>query len=222
MNVRDKPYPVVDLVIETFGDWLKHRRELKEMCEMDDASSDQIASDLRISSADLEQLVRQGPHAADELPKMLRALGIGQADWRAPRRSCCATWSASAPCATTSADAATSSPPAPPARTTKNIAAMPRPLTVWVRTRKADNLRHKAMKMARPIWLQISIAVVVTLVALSARAPAQCERRHAPALESASAGHRLAEAWCTDCHSIEAATAGAKRPRRPMTSSTIS
>ena len=80
MNVQDKPYPVVDLVIETFGDWLKHRRELKEMREMDAASFDQIASDLRISSADLEQLVRQGPHAADELPKMLRALGIDQAD----------------------------------------------------------------------------------------------------------------------------------------------
>ena len=80
MNVQDKPYPVVDLVIETFGDWLKHRRELKEMREMDAVSFDQIASDLRISSADLEQLVRQGPHAADELPKMLRALGIDQAD----------------------------------------------------------------------------------------------------------------------------------------------
>ena len=80
MNVRDKPYPVVDLVIETFGDWLKHRRELKEMREMDAASFDQIAGDLRISSADLEALVRRGPHAADELPKMLRALGIDQAD----------------------------------------------------------------------------------------------------------------------------------------------
>ena len=80
MNVQDRPYPVVDFVIETFGDWLKHRRELKEMREMDAASFDQIASDLRISSADLEQLVGQGPHAADELPKMLRALGIDQAD----------------------------------------------------------------------------------------------------------------------------------------------
>jgi hypothetical protein len=79
MTVQDKPYPVVDLVIETFGDWLKHRRELKEMREMDAASFGQIASDLRISSADLEALVRQGPHAADELPKMLRALGIDQA-----------------------------------------------------------------------------------------------------------------------------------------------
>ena len=80
MTVQEKPYPVVDLVIETFGDWLKHRRELKEMREMDATSFNQIAGDLRISSADLEALVRQGPHAADELPKMLRALGIDQAD----------------------------------------------------------------------------------------------------------------------------------------------
>jgi hypothetical protein len=80
MTVQEKPYPVVDLVIETFGDWLKHRRELKEMREMDAANFNQIAGDLRISSADLEALVRRGPHAADELPKMLRALGIDQDD----------------------------------------------------------------------------------------------------------------------------------------------
>jgi hypothetical protein len=80
MTVQEKPYPVVDLVIETFGDWLKHRRELKEMREMDVVNFGQIATDLRISPADLEALVRQGPHAADELPKMLRALGINQAD----------------------------------------------------------------------------------------------------------------------------------------------
>jgi hypothetical protein len=80
MTVQEKPYPVVDLVIETFGDWLKHRRELKEMREMDAANFNQIAGDLRISSADLEALVRRGPHAAGELPKMLRALGIDQDD----------------------------------------------------------------------------------------------------------------------------------------------
>ncbi len=80
MTVQDNPYPVVNLVIDTFGDWLKHRREVREMREMDAASFDQIASDLRISTADLEALVRQGPHSADELPKMLQALGIDQAD----------------------------------------------------------------------------------------------------------------------------------------------
>ena len=80
MTVQENPYPVVSLVVDTFGEWLKHRRELKEMHEMDAANFGRIASELRMSSADLEALVRRGPHAADELPKMLRALGIDQAD----------------------------------------------------------------------------------------------------------------------------------------------
>ena len=80
MTVQEKPYPVVSLVVDIFGEWLKHRRGLSEMREMDAANLGQIASELRMTSADLEALVRQGPHAADELPKMLRALGIDQAD----------------------------------------------------------------------------------------------------------------------------------------------
>ena len=126
MTVQEKPYPVVSLVVDTFGEWLKHRRELKEMREMDAANFDRIASELRMSSADLEALVRQGPHAADELPKMLAALGIDQDRiWRGASPSCCATWSASARCATTSASATAISPPAPPLRIMRNIAAMP-------------------------------------------------------------------------------------------------
>ena len=125
MTVQEKPYPVVSLVVDTFGEWLKHRRELKEMREMDAANFDRIASELRMSSADLEALVRQGPHAADELPKMLVALGIDQEDLARTSPSCCATWSASARCATTSASATAISPPAPPLRIMRNIAAMP-------------------------------------------------------------------------------------------------
>ena len=45
---------------------------------MDAANFGRIAGDLRMSSADLEALVRQGPHAADELPMMLTALGVDQ------------------------------------------------------------------------------------------------------------------------------------------------
>lgn len=78
MTVQEKPYPVVELLVDTFGEWLKHRRELKEMREMDAANFNQIASELRMSPTDLEALVRQGPHAADELPQMLKALGIDQ------------------------------------------------------------------------------------------------------------------------------------------------
>lgn len=78
MTVQEQPYPVVSLVIDTFGEWLKHRRELKEMNEMDAANFGRIAGELRMSTGDLEALVRRGPHAADELPKMLKALGIDQ------------------------------------------------------------------------------------------------------------------------------------------------
>jgi len=80
MTAQIKPYPVVDYLINKFGDWLNHRRELGEIRQLDRTDFDRIAGDLRILSNDLDQLVRQGPHAADELPKMLKALGIDEGD----------------------------------------------------------------------------------------------------------------------------------------------
>ena len=80
MTAQDHPYPRVEMLIDTFADWLKHRRELNEMRQLDRFDFNRIASDLRVSPGDLDTLVRQGPHAADELPKLLRALGIDQAD----------------------------------------------------------------------------------------------------------------------------------------------
>jgi hypothetical protein len=41
---------------------------------------DRVAADLQLSPADLNELVNQGPHAADELPKLLAALGIKSDD----------------------------------------------------------------------------------------------------------------------------------------------
>jgi hypothetical protein len=79
MTANAKPYPRLELVISTFADWLKHRREMREMRELDRDEFDRIASDLRVSSVDLEELVRQGPHAVDELPRLLEALGINEA-----------------------------------------------------------------------------------------------------------------------------------------------
>jgi hypothetical protein len=80
MTAQDHPYARVEMLIDTFADWLKHRRELNEMRQLDRFDFDRIASDLRVSPDDLDMLVRRGPHAADELPKLLRALGIDQAD----------------------------------------------------------------------------------------------------------------------------------------------
>jgi len=64
----------------TFSDWLNHRRELKEMQQLSPDEFGRIAHDLQISPADLNELVNQGPHAADELPKLLAALGIKAGD----------------------------------------------------------------------------------------------------------------------------------------------
>jgi len=80
MPVYSKPYPRIDFLINATSRWLKHRRELSEMRQMDRQNFEQIASDLRISTDTLEDLVRKGPHAADELPKLLQALGIDETD----------------------------------------------------------------------------------------------------------------------------------------------
>jgi hypothetical protein len=75
-KLRDKPHSIVEQLTQTFSDWLKHRQELNEMRQLNTSEFDRIASDLRVSPADLNELVRNGPHAADELPKLLKALGI--------------------------------------------------------------------------------------------------------------------------------------------------
>ena len=64
--------------------------------------------------------------------------------------------------------------------------------------------------MTRSTWLQILIVAGFALVALL------LVRLHnaggaAWAAGNVSAGHRLAEAWCGECHAIEATTAGASR-----------
>jgi len=77
MTAHSKPY--IEALIGTFSDWLRHRRELNEVRQLDRADFDRIAYDLRVSPDDLEQLVRNGPHAADELPRLLKTLGIEEA-----------------------------------------------------------------------------------------------------------------------------------------------
>ncbi len=94
MTAQDKPYPVVELLIETFGDWLKHRRELNEMRQMDPADFDRIAS----------------WSVKDRMPRMScrSCSGPSGSTWPisyAPSLWCCVTWSASAPCAITNANA---------------------------------------------------------------------------------------------------------------------
>ena len=59
--------------------------------------------------------------------------------------------------------------------------------------------------MASTVWIRIALAAVVVLSGLL------FIRLHdaSGASSDSAAGYRLAAAWCKDCHSIEAATAGA-------------
>lgn len=78
MSVAATPYPRVNEAIERFTHWLNHRREMREMAELDAAEFGRIAHDLGVASADLEGLVRQGTDA-EEMHVLLKALGIDEA-----------------------------------------------------------------------------------------------------------------------------------------------
>ena len=71
-----KNYPVVESVIDLFARWLEHRREIAELCTCDAIGREKIAIDLGVSPGELDRLVQRGPHAADELPQMMAALGL--------------------------------------------------------------------------------------------------------------------------------------------------
>jgi K+-sensing histidine kinase KdpD len=69
-------YPVVESVIDVFARWLKHRRDIAELCNCGSEEYAHIARDLSVSTGELDELVRRGAHAADALPKMMAALHI--------------------------------------------------------------------------------------------------------------------------------------------------
>jgi cytochrome c len=60
------------------------------------------------------------------------------------------------------------------------------------------------MKMSRTTWIHVFLAVGLAFAALF------CIRLHnaSGATLSSDSGHRLADAWCNECHAIEAMTAG--------------
>jgi len=79
MATQIKTYPIVTSAINMFGDWLRHRQEMREMREIDSGDFARIVHDLSVSPAELDILVRRGAHASDELPKLLKSLGIDEA-----------------------------------------------------------------------------------------------------------------------------------------------
>jgi mono/diheme cytochrome c family protein len=57
--------------------------------------------------------------------------------------------------------------------------------------------------MSRSTWIYVAPAAVIALVALFLIRPHDARGAILPQ-DSTAAGHRLAEAWCKECHAIEA------------------
>ncbi len=71
-----KQHSVVGKVVDAFSNWLRRRRDVRELRELDSGEFEKIARDLNVPSADLDTFVYQGPHAADELSDLLALLGV--------------------------------------------------------------------------------------------------------------------------------------------------
>lgn len=69
-------HPMVDRIADSFGNWRKRRRDIREMREFNGSELARVASELNVTTTDLDTLVHQGPHAADELPALLTLLGV--------------------------------------------------------------------------------------------------------------------------------------------------
>ena len=49
MTAQSKSFPSLGMLVDTFNDWLKHRRDLNELRQLNTVEFDRIASELRVS-----------------------------------------------------------------------------------------------------------------------------------------------------------------------------
>jgi hypothetical protein len=71
-----KRYPIVDKVVDAFGNWLRRRRDIRDMRELDGSEFAMIARELNMPTAELDTFVHQGSHASDELLHLLTLPGV--------------------------------------------------------------------------------------------------------------------------------------------------
>jgi uncharacterized protein YjiS (DUF1127 family) len=144
MTAESKLYPPVQKLVDTFAAWLNHRREFNELHRMDRSDFDRIASDLRVSPSELDELSGMGPPPAMNCRSFCKHSASMKPISRARNHWSCATWNGYALSACTSGDATTILPQGPPQRTSTNIASMRR------RSRRSTNLRASNAALISP------------------------------------------------------------------------
>lgn len=80
MTAQIKTYPIVANAINLFGDWLRRRQEIRELRELNGGDFARVARDVGVPCGELDNFVRLGQHASDELPKLLTAVGVDQSE----------------------------------------------------------------------------------------------------------------------------------------------
>ena len=78
-DAQQQHYPTVEFVLNAIADWVNDHRHSVGPADFGQCSPDEvsrIATDFGMSSGQLRELVRKGPHAADQLKKMLVALKV--------------------------------------------------------------------------------------------------------------------------------------------------
>jgi hypothetical protein len=80
MTANEKNYPIVEGLIDAFGDWLNHLRERGSNDQLDARTFEDISRDLRLPQGEFRALTKLSSHSADELPKLLKVLGLDEAD----------------------------------------------------------------------------------------------------------------------------------------------
>ena len=82
LPVQKISYPIIEAWIDAGAKWLKERANaIATRHDLDACGEDaaRMANELGVSKQELYALVAKGPQSADELPRMMRALGLNPA-----------------------------------------------------------------------------------------------------------------------------------------------
>ena len=113
---------IVQPILDAIGSWVKEFRQAigvrGELANFREEEVAFIAKDMGMTPQELLFAVSKGPHAADELPKLLSALGVIRKSLRSKTPAKCEICNASASLAATKISATTILPPEQPLATT--------------------------------------------------------------------------------------------------------
>jgi hypothetical protein len=129
---------VIGKLIDAFGNWLEHRREVRETRELEPSEFTAIARELSITPENLDTFVHNGPQAVGELRKLLKVLGIDETALARNQPPVLRDISASAPHANKSIGAAGTLETVPSPKISSSTALMRRRSTHWTESRKIE------------------------------------------------------------------------------------